>query len=370
MGIQNQIGNKIVNGIKSLLTNTALGGLLHINNADGSIGVLPIGTSGQVLTVASGSVAWSTGVSPTGNAGGDLTGTYPNPTIAANVVTYAKMQNVTATSRILGRITIGAGVVEELTGANVATILGLGTAAYLNIGVASGNIPILDGAGKLDIGVIPALRSHEYYEVANAASRLTLTTSQVQPGDTVYQLDTNESYILTTTDPSIDGNWRLQVDTTIPASYITSGTISTARLGSGTANATTFLAGDNTWKQVVLFTWNTVSGTSQAMVADNGYVVTNAALTTLTLPTTAAINTIIEIVGTSSGGWRIAQNSDQQIRYLGSIGGINATTIGTTGRIDAGVVTGTDAMASIKLLCTTANTTWHVISATGNVDVV
>lgn len=370
MGIQNQIGNKIVNGIKSLLTNTALGGLLHINNADGSIGVLPIGTNGQVLTVESGNVAWSTGVSPTGNAGGDLTGTYPNPNIAANAVTYAKIQNVTASNRILGRITTGSGVVEELTGANVATILGLGTAAYLNTGTSIGNVPVLDGTGKLDISVIPALKSHEYYEVADQAGRLALTTAQVQPGDTVYQIDTNESYILTTTNPSVDGNWRLQVDTTISASYITSGTISTARLGSGTANATTFLAGDNTWKQVVLFTWNTVSGTSQTMVADNGYVVTNAALTTLTLPSTAAINTVIEVVGTSAGGWRIAQNASQQIRYLGSTAGTNATTIGTSGRIDAGSVTGTDKNASIKLLCTTANTTWHVISATGNVDVV
>jgi hypothetical protein len=39
-------------------------------------------------------------------------------------ITYAKMQNVSATSRVLGRITSGAGDVEELTGANVATILG------------------------------------------------------------------------------------------------------------------------------------------------------------------------------------------------------------------------------------------------------
>lgn len=37
-------------------------------------------------------------------------------------VTYTKIQNVSATSRILGRITAGAGVVEELTGANVRTI--------------------------------------------------------------------------------------------------------------------------------------------------------------------------------------------------------------------------------------------------------
>lgn len=50
-------------------------------------------------------------------------------TIANDAVTYAKMQNVSATTRWLGRITAGAGDVEELTLANMYTMLGLtGTA--------------------------------------------------------------------------------------------------------------------------------------------------------------------------------------------------------------------------------------------------
>jgi hypothetical protein len=49
--------------------------------------------------------------------------------IINSAVTYAKIQNVTTTSRVLGRITAGAGVVEELTAANLSTILGLGTLA-------------------------------------------------------------------------------------------------------------------------------------------------------------------------------------------------------------------------------------------------
>lgn len=44
-------------------------------------------------------------------------------TIDNDVVTYAKMQNVSATSRILGRIATGAGDTEELTAANVRTII-------------------------------------------------------------------------------------------------------------------------------------------------------------------------------------------------------------------------------------------------------
>ncbi len=44
--------------------------------------------------------------------------------LANDLVTYAKIQNVSATSRILGRITAGAGDIEELTAANMQTILG------------------------------------------------------------------------------------------------------------------------------------------------------------------------------------------------------------------------------------------------------
>jgi len=47
-------------------------------------------------------------------------------TIADEAVTYAKMQHVSATSRVLGRITSGAGDVEELTPANVRTIVSSG----------------------------------------------------------------------------------------------------------------------------------------------------------------------------------------------------------------------------------------------------
>ncbi len=46
-------------------------------------------------------------------------------TIPNNTVTYAKMQDISATNRILGRITAGAGDTEELTAANVKTILAL-----------------------------------------------------------------------------------------------------------------------------------------------------------------------------------------------------------------------------------------------------
>ncbi len=59
----------------------------------------------------------------------NLTYTDGTPALSAVVndgsITYAKMQDVSATSRILGRITAGSGDVEELTAANVKTLLAL-----------------------------------------------------------------------------------------------------------------------------------------------------------------------------------------------------------------------------------------------------
>lgn len=55
-----------------------------------------------------------------------------------DAVTYAKMQDVSATSRFLGRITAGAGVVEELSGANAATIIGCYMPGGTDVALADG----------------------------------------------------------------------------------------------------------------------------------------------------------------------------------------------------------------------------------------
>jgi hypothetical protein len=58
------------------------------------------------------------------NHSGDVTSNADGQqTIAADAVTYAKMQNVTATERILGRDSSGAGIVEEITPANLRTMI-------------------------------------------------------------------------------------------------------------------------------------------------------------------------------------------------------------------------------------------------------
>ena len=64
------------------------------------------------------------------NHSGDVTSTGDGATSIANsAVTYAKIQNVSATDRILGRDSSGAGVIEEITPASLRTMLNVSSGA-------------------------------------------------------------------------------------------------------------------------------------------------------------------------------------------------------------------------------------------------
>jgi hypothetical protein len=106
--------------------------------------------------------------------------------------------------------------------------------------------------------------------------------------------------------------------------------------------------------------WTTVSGTTQAMTTNNGYISTNVSLTTFTLPTTSSVGDIVQIMGgPSSGGWNITYTTNQQI----VIGQASST-------VTSGNIASTQPTDSIYLVCTAANLIWqNAMGIQGNITV-
>ena len=92
------------------------------------------GSATLTLPSSTGTIALTSDITYTsaiseGNSGLVPSGGVGTSNIANDAVTYAKLQNVSGTDKILGRDSSGAGIVEELTPANVRTMLGIETGA-------------------------------------------------------------------------------------------------------------------------------------------------------------------------------------------------------------------------------------------------
>lgn len=106
--------------------------------------------------------------------------------------------------------------------------------------------------------------------------------------------------------------------------------------------------------------WVNVTGATQAMAVDTGYLANRAAgIVTFTLPATAALGSILAVAG-SQNGWAIAQNAGQTIHFLG-----NDTTTGAGGSLAS-----TTRYDCIELVCIVANTDFVVRSVVGNITIV
>ena len=96
------------------------------------------GTNGQLLqTGGNGRLSWVSGAAPTGTAGGDLTGFYPNPTLTTTNVaagTYQKVY-VDTKGRVFGGFNLSASDIPSLP----ASIIGSGQVAIANGGTGASN---------------------------------------------------------------------------------------------------------------------------------------------------------------------------------------------------------------------------------------
>lgn len=106
--------------------------------------------------------------------------------------------------------------------------------------------------------------------------------------------------------------------------------------------------------------WTRIAGVAQAAAVNNGYIPTNVALTTITLPLVSAVGDIIEIVGEGAGLYQIAQNAGQSIVITGI-----TTTVGIGGSITA-----QNQYNCVKFICRVANTSWSASSLSGLFNIV
>lgn len=106
--------------------------------------------------------------------------------------------------------------------------------------------------------------------------------------------------------------------------------------------------------------WAEVTGTTQSAAVDTGYICNNASLVTVTLPDSAAVGKIVAIVGKGAGGWKLAQNASENIRF-----GTAVTTTGT-----GGYLASSNQYDAVEVICTVADTTWTVRSSQGNITYV
>lgn len=149
------------------------------------------------------------------------------------------------------------------------------------------------------------------------------------------------------------------------AAYDGAGTFFGRTLQSSTANLVITnpdgIAGNPSFSVTGFLTWTDVTGTTQAMAVSNGYVADNASLVTFTLPSTAAIGDVIQVLGKGAGGWKIAQNATQQIN-IGKV----PSTVGVSGSIAS-----INQFDTVELRCITAGTaTIWTAKVTGNITVV
>lgn len=173
--------------IRALIAGLGGSGEVLVSGADTTLGFISAkltGTSGIIdLTI----------VNPGANETLDLD-------VANSSITYGKIQNVSATDRILGRDTAGAGVIEELTASQVLDFLGSTTANSIIYRGAGGWTTLNPGsAGQLlqtGNGATPPQWVYSHIFQSPGSNQTTTSGSLVNVGGTSISLDASSTYII------------------------------------------------------------------------------------------------------------------------------------------------------------------------------
>lgn len=329
------ISTPVINGISTGtgVSNAATVSTLVLRDTQGSAFAINFVDGFNTAATAGG----STTLTNTSNPIRVLTGTQTQTIILPVTATLTVGYQYQITNQSTGAVTV------QSSGANNIIIMAAGTSALFTCVLAS--------------GTTAASWNVQYFaDIVASGKSLSISNTLTLAGTdgTTMTFPSTSSTVLTTAQ-----------GTAVAAAAITSAT-TTINTSSATAPSsgqvlTATSSTTATWQTPAAgITWNTVSGTTQTAAVSNGYIANNAGLVTITLPTTAAVGSIIEVTGQGAGGWKLGQPASVLVNF-GSI----TTTTGTGGSIAS-----TNTFDSLRIVCIVANTTWNVLSAQGNLTIV
>jgi hypothetical protein len=307
-----------------LAINTYDGKLYTLKNT-GTASVVEIGASAAISDGDRGEITVS-------NSGATWT-------VDNQAITYAKIQNVSATDRLLGRSTAGAGSVEEITctaagraliddadAAAQRTTLDLGSLATLSavgnitssgaIG-STANLPVITTtSGVLTTGSFGTTANtfcqgndSRLSDTRNTTNSLTINNSgsgaasgTTFNGSAAVTISYNTVGAPSTTGANASGSWGISVTgSSASITGTTTAAVASSALGSGTADSTTFLRGDRTW----------------ATISGGGATITNETTTNATWYPTLSSDT--------SGSYSTAYVSNSKLTFNPSTGTLSST---------------------------------------------
>lgn len=203
-----QAAISLLGGVKS----QAAGSGKVVVGSDGTMSVAEVPkadtlTTARTLTF-SGDVAGNNSFDGSGNV------TFALALVSSGVTagTFTKL-TVNAKGIVTGGANLTASDIPALT---LSKLSDAGTAAGKNVGVAAGNVPLLDSTGKLNSSVIPAMAINETYTVDTETEMLALSANV---GDICIRTDGTGTWILKTAGAATLANW---VELKAPTDVVTS----------------------------------------------------------------------------------------------------------------------------------------------------